>query len=154
MVRLHLQKLLNARTYAEMAEKCRALTEAEIAAYNASPKNKDFFTPKNFGLDLTRSRTKFPYNVDARDYFCRNLIHALKGGQYRHVTLIFPEHYWTPYHLGAALDAHLDHARVEIRKIVDPHSSDDPDEDLRAARARARRTTVRHALLAWQIWAD
>ncbi|KAI0746377.1 hypothetical protein C8Q80DRAFT_1354618 [Daedaleopsis nitida] len=146
VVRLHLRKLLQARSYEEIAAKCPPMTEDEFKDYMQAPKDKDYFTPKTFRIDFSQSWTKFPPNIDARDYLLRHLIQALKGGAYSHKEdLKFPSRYWTEYHLGAALDSHIDHCRSKIRRITDPRESDDPEREAQRARIRGRRKTLHEA---------
>ncbi len=142
VVRLHFRKMLGVRSFREMAEKCPPLTKEQIAAYHQSPTDRDFFTPQTFRPDFSQSWSKFPYNMEARDYFVRHLLHALAGGAYHKEKLTFPDRYKTVYHLGAALDAHMEHCRARVRKVNDPPSSGEEEDEEKAARARSRRTTV------------
>lgn len=119
------------------------MTKDEISAYDTSPRNQEYFTPTTFRIDFSKPWTKFAFNIEARDYFLQHLLHTLRGGKYKKEEHWFPERYWTAYHLGAAFDTYIDTCRVKIRKIVDPHDSDDPDRDAQKARARSRRNTVR-----------
>lgn len=129
------------KTYGELAEKCTPLTDEELAHYKQHSMNKDYFSPKNFRVDFSQPWTTFSFNVEARDYFIRHLIHTLRGGKYKD-KFAFPERYWTPYHIGASLDAHMEHVRQELRKKTNPKSDYDPEEDAKNARMRARRLTV------------
>ncbi len=142
VVRIHFKKLLRTKSWEQMAEKCPPLAPEEIAAYNRWPNDKDYFGPNNFRVDFSQSWTKFPFNIDARDYFIRHLLHTLGGGAYRQDKYSFPDRYRTEFHLGAALDAHMEHCRAKIRRINNPLSSDAEEEEKRKARTRARRGTV------------
>ncbi len=142
VVRMHFLKLLRVKSFEQMAEKCPPLADSEIAAYNRYPIDQEYFAPNNYRVDFSRSWTTFAFNIDARDYFIRHLQHALGGGAYRQDKYFFPERYRTEFHLGAALDTHMEHCRARIRRINNPLSSDAEEEEKRKARARARRGTV------------
>ncbi len=142
VVRVHFKKLLRVKSFEQMAEQCPPLAEAEIAAYNRWPIDKEYFGPNNFRVDFSRAWATHAFNIEARDYFIRHLQHALAGGAYQHDNLFFPERYRTEFHLGAALDTHMEHCRSKIRRINNPLSSDAEEEEKRKARARARRGTV------------
>ncbi len=138
----HFKKLLRVKSFEQMAEKCPPLAEAEIAAYNKWPNDKEYFGPNNFRIDFSRSWATHAFNVEACDYFIRHLQHALGGGMYRQDKFFFPDRYRTEFHLGAALDTHMEHCRARIRRINNPLSSDAEEEEKRKARARARRCMV------------
>ena len=118
-----------------------ALTDEEIAEYEALG-NASYFTAENFRVDFSQSWAKFDFNIAARDFFLRHLISALKGGSYHKAVLSFPDRYITEYHLGAAIDAYIEHCRTKIRKLLDPPESGVEEEEEKKARARARKSTV------------
>ncbi|RPD78429.1 hypothetical protein L226DRAFT_558372 [Lentinus tigrinus ALCF2SS1-7] len=142
VVRMHFKKLLRAKSWEQMAEKCPPLAASEIAAYNKWPNDKEYFCPNNFRVDFSQPWNTFPFNVDARDYFIRHLLHALGGGAYPQDKFSFPERYRTEFHLGAALDVHMEHCRARIRRVNNPLDPDAQAEEAQKARARARRGTL------------
>ena len=130
-----------------MAERFPPLTQAQIAAYKASPIDRDYFSPSNFGVDFSQPWATDPYNQEARDFFIQHLIKTLQGGGYSDPKHKFPQRYWTAHHIGAALDSHMEHCRDKIRAIKNPKTPSEIEEKEKEDRRAGRQNSVSTEIL-------
>ncbi|KAI0666482.1 hypothetical protein C8Q78DRAFT_454103 [Trametes maxima] len=115
------------------------LTDDEIAAYERDD-SPSYISKTRFRIDFTRSPTAFAFNVEARDYYIRHLLRAMRGGMYKNSGI--PERYVNEDHIGSAYDTYMETCRERYRHVVNPPTSEKIEKGKAHSRRNSRKTTL------------